>query len=296
MKCIRSMPNVMSSWRALRPWFAAPLALVMLAGCGEDPPDANETLASACAEARDILAAAPAPTDEGSRTAFVEAAGEATELVGDAIAGLGGQVDEQAMQDLSWQLGNFPQETGGDEALLVAHEASAAILRIDRFAEALGVSECGAAAWRPADWRALASRLGDDVGESMFRQALNELCADTFPNPRLLADGTPLLPALIDEAEGAENVNLQLLQRLNSTNNRPADAGRFIRNFSDGLPQVAPSDNLEDEFTALVAAFLGVDAVLPRVIPRNPTPEFRNRVDATFEELERAWSELDITC
>jgi len=296
MRRIRTVPNVMSLWRAPRPWIAASLALVMLVGCSEDPPDTNEVLASACTEASDILAEAPAPTDDGAREDFVAAAGEATEVVDEAIAGLGDQVDEQALQDMSWQLANFPRGTGEGEALRVAHVANAAILRIDRFAEALGVSECGAAAWRPAEWRSLADRLADDVDESTFRQRLDALCAETFPNPDMLAEGTPFLPALIGESEGAEDVNIALLQRLNSLNNRPADAGQFLRNFSDGLPEIAPSEDLADQHTALVAAFLGVEAVIPRVVPRNPSPEFRNRVDAVFEELERAWTDLDITC
>ena len=44
------------------------------------------------------------------------------------------------------------------------------------------------------------------------------------------------------------------------------------------------------------AAILSVDAAVPRDVPRNPPPEFRNQVDAAFEEFERAWTDLDVSC
>ncbi|HSK97542.1 MAG TPA: hypothetical protein VK891_13060 [Euzebyales bacterium] len=277
---------------------ASTAVVVLLAGCGEDPVDPTEQLAAACAEAEEVLADAPAPTDGGSQRAFVEAAGEAVDVVADTIAEVDEQIDEQALRDLARQLGDFPRETAQGEALRVANEASAAIVRIDRFASALDLSECEAGIWRPDDWRTLANRANDDrdVDEVAFRQQLDDLCARTFPNPALLVQGTPLLPALIGEEEGGENVTLQLLQRLNSLNNTPADAGRFFRDFADELPEIQPSSNLEDEYVSLVAAFIGVEAAVPRVVPRNPSPEVRNQVDAAFEELERAWADLDVRC
>jgi hypothetical protein len=278
-------------------WAGFAALAVGLAACGEAEVDVTETLTEACTEARQILADAPTPADADSESAFVDASREATQTVATEIEDLGEQVDDPTLADMAWQLNNFPQPTDDEELLGVAHEASAAIVRLDRFAEALGVSQCGAPTWRPADWRAMADRLKEQQSEEAFRADLNQLCAETFPNPARLADGTALLNALVDSGqEESEDVIAGLLSRLHGLSNRPAEARRFLREFSGALPEMNPSENLEDDYLALLGAFIHVDSVVPNVIPDEPSTEFRRRVDPAFEELERAWGALDITC
>lgn len=313
MSSIRSVPNVLfrgapQTSRRLSPRGARGpsgnsgllpalcVGMLILTGCNEAAADPDDSLSVACTEAEQVFADAPVPADDGSREQFLQAAGEATTIVQDAIDDLEDAVDEQALEDMRWQLDNFPHEAGDEDVVLrVAHEASAAIVRIDRFAEALNVTECGAATWRPADWRAMAARVAGEPAEEQFRQQVDQLCAQTFPEPELLASGEPLLSSLVGGAED-DAVTDELLSRLNSLDNRPAAAGRFLRDFSDGLVEIQPSGNLESEYTALVAAFTGIDAVVPRVVPENPSPEFTTRIEAAFEELEQAWSDMDISC
>lgn len=295
----------MASWMRV----AGVLALVVLAaGCADSPPDAGEEVAAACQQAREDFAAAPAPADDGAQNAFLDASAEAVQRVSVAIAelpenavGLDDRDVERTLSDMAWQLNNFPSASGGTPVLETAHTARAAIVRLDRFAERLDLSECGAATWRPGDWRTLSDRLQDDTDEDAFRQQLNRLCAETFPNPTMLAEGRPLLEALAanptgDDSGPAEDVKGQILARLNTLNDRPADAGRFIRDFSRGLPALNPSDDLDAEYAALLAAFISLESAVPKVVPRNPDPEFRRRVDAALEELEDAWSALEIRC
>jgi hypothetical protein len=274
--------------------------VVGLSGCGEDPVDATEALAQACSDAREAFAAAPTPADEQSQAEFLEASSEATQAVAGVIDGLMDQAPESGLADLAWQLNNFPRPTEGQAVLAVAHGASAAIMRLDRLAEDVGVSQCGAPTWRPADWRALADRLKQDQSESAFRDQLNQLCAATFPNPRMLENGTSLLNALVANPDGSgsapEDVVGQLLQRLNNLTGRAAAASDFLRDFSRGLLELSPSENLEADYLSLVSAFIGIEAVLPRVIPNDPSQDFRRQVDPAFEELDRAWGALGITC
>jgi hypothetical protein len=289
----RSMGSA-SSWRNRIAGFAA--LVLGLTACGEGALDVTETLTDACNEARQTLADAPTPADAGSEEAFLTATREATETVATAIGELGDQVDDRTLADMAWQLNNFPTSVNGDDLLGVAHVASAAIVRIDGFAEALGVSECGAPTWRPADWRAMADRLKEEQSEEAFRADLNQLCVQTFENAPLLAEGTPLLEALVGESGQGDEVMDRLLPRLNSVNNRPAEARKFLHEFSDALPGMSPSENLEDDYLALVGAFIEVDAVVPNVIPDEPSADLRRRVEPAFEELQRAWGALDITC
>ena len=271
--------------------------VVGLTGCGDGAVDVTDALTDACTEARQILADAPTPADAESEAAFIDASQEASRTVAAVIEDFGDQVDNEALADMAWQLNNFPQPGEGDELLAVAHVASAAIVRLDGFAETLGVAECGAPTWRPADWRAMADRLKDRQSEEAFRADLNQLCAETFPNPGRLAGETPLLNALVNSGEdNSEDVTAELLSRLNSLSDRPVETRRFLRDFSGALPELSPSENLEDDYLALLGAFLRVDSVVPNVIPDDPSAEFRRRVDPAFEELEQAWGALDITC
>jgi hypothetical protein len=281
------------SWRARVAGFAA--LVVGLGACGEGTVDVTETLNEACAEARQTLADAPTPADADTEAAFLTASREATELVATAIGDLGDQVDDQTLRDMAWQLNNFPQATDSGELLGVAHEASAAIVRLAGFAEALGLSQCGAPTWRPADWRAMADRLEEPKSDEAFRADLDALCARTFPNPDRLAEGTPLLPALVGGG-GSDDVIARLLSLLRVTPNTPAESADFLREFSDALPQLSPSENLENDYLALLGALIYVDSVVPNVVPNDPTAEFRRRVDPAFEELQRTWGALDISC
>jgi hypothetical protein len=301
MNHITSAPDDRRVRRARTCCVAGLVALAAgLAGCGEAPVDVTETLAQACSDAREAFAAAPTPADEQSQAEFLEASGQATQAVAGVVEDLQEQVNDVGLGDLAWQLNNFPSPTEGREVLAVAHGASAAIMRLDRLAEDVGVSQCGAPTWRPADWRALADRIKADQSEPAFRDQLNRLCVETFPNPPMLQNGTSLLNALVANPDGggtaSEDVTAQLLDRLNNLTGRQAAASNFLRDFSRDLPRLSPSENLEADYLALVAAFMGVDAVLPRVIPNEPTPEFRRRVDPAFEELDRAWGALGITC
>jgi hypothetical protein len=259
--------------------------------------DVTATLDEACAAARETFADAPAPANANSEVAFVEGAQEAAQTVVDVIDELSQQVNDRTLADMSWQLNNFPGSADGGELLGVAHQASAAILRLNSFAEALSVSECEAPTWRPADWHAMADRLGPERSEEEFHADLDRLCAETFPNPTQLVQGTPLLTALVDGSDDpSEDVVATLLSRLASLNNRPAEAHRFLRDFSDALPELSPPESLEPDYLALLAAFIHVDAVVPNVIPNDPPAQFRRRVDPAFNELEAAWAEIGITC
>jgi hypothetical protein len=301
MKHIASAPDDRCLHRARTGCLAGVVALAVgLAGCSEAPVDVTETLAQACSDAREAFAAAPTPADEQSQAEFLEASGQATQAVAGVIEDLMEQVNDVGLSDMAWQLNNFPTPTQGREVLAVAHGASAAIMRLDRLAEDVGVSQCGAPTWRPADWRALADRIKADQSEPAFRDQLNRLCAETFPNPPMLQNGTSLLNALVANPDGggtsSEDVTAQLLDRLNNLTGRHAAASDFLRDFSRDLPALSPSENLEADYLALVTAFMGLEAVLPRVIPNDPSPEFRRRVDPAFDELDRAWGALGITC
>src|SRR5918996_336221 len=294
MNCVRSTPGATCTWRIRVSGFAGLTALVVgLTACGEGALNVTATLAEACAEADQTFAEAPTPADADSEVAFI---GAAQAVVG-VIDDLTEQVDDRTLADMSWQLNNFPGSTDGDDLLGVAHQASAAIIRLDGFAEALSVSECGAPTWRPADWAAMADRLKREQSEAAFRADLNRLCAQTFPDPALLTHGTPLLAALVGGSDDrSEDVVATLLSRLTSLNNRPAEARRFLRDFSDALPAMSPSETLEYNYLALLAAFIHVDSVVPNVVPNDPSAEFRRRVDPAFDELQAAWGALDITC
>ena len=273
-----------------------------MAACGEDRVDVTEVLGEACLDARDQLAAVPAPADDSSDVGFLEAAGEAAATAADAGEELVGLGDDQTIADLVQHLRRFPGAGDADQLPGVAYEAIAVIDRIDGFAEALIVPECGAATWRPADWRAMAARSGGQPDEAAFRRDLNQLCEATFPNPSHLTGGTPLLEALGGGPNGgnepgdATEVKALVLERLNTVSNRPSGVARFIREFSSGLPDQRPSDDLEDEHVALLAAFMHVDTAVPNVVPRDPSPDVRDRVFLALDELEDAWQALDITC
>jgi hypothetical protein len=254
-----------------------------------------------CAEARDIFAAAPAPADADSEAAFIAASDRAVGVVRDALDDLFDEMDDPNAAALSWQVNNFPSMTNSDEVLAVAQRASAAIIRIDRFAAALGMPGCGAATWRPADWRTIAGRHKKDQTEAQFRGDLNRICAGSFPNPALLEGGRPLLEALAatdasGDTGGADEIKERLLSRLSNLSNRPSATGRFMRDFPRRLPELSPPDTLEREHTSLIAAFMDVESVLPNVIPQNPSQEFRSHTDPAFDELEEAWGALEITC
>lgn len=273
-----------------------------LAGCDEAPVDVAEVLTAACVDARDHLADVPAPVDEDSDLVFLQATDEATQTVALAAEELIALGDDRSIADLVGHLRRFPGGSDADRLPGVAYEASAAIIRIDGLAEALVVPECRAAMWRPADWHAMTRRPGAQPDEDVFRQDLNRLCAATFPNPSLLADGMPLLQALVagpdggDEPGDSDAVKARVLARLNTVSNRPAAAPRFIREFADGLPELLPSDGLEGEHVALLAAFMHMDAAVPSVLPRDPAPHVRDRVYRALDELEEAWHPLGITC
>lgn len=290
----------MSTWPARWPRLVAPMMVVfVMTSCGEAAADPAESLSDVCGEVRDSFASAPTPVDRRSQRAFVEASAEATQTVSDVVDDVADELDGPARADLAWQLNNFPQSGNADELLGVAQQASAAITRIDRFAQELGVPDCGAATWRPADWRAMADQLKEDQNEVEFLAQVDQLCAETFPDPTLLAEGAPLLDALAVRAaddESSERVSARILPLLGSTNDRPSDAARFIRDFSQRLPQLSPSESLESEYISLLAAFIELDAVIPRVLPRNPTPEFEERASDALEGLDRAWADLGITC
>ena len=298
MNCVRSTPGATCTWRTRVSGFAGLAALVVgLTACGEGALDVTATLAEACAEADQAFAEAPTPANADSEVAFIEAAQEAAQAVVGVIDDLTEQVDDRTLADMSWQLNNFPGARDGGDLLGVAHQASAAIIRLDGFAEALSVSECGAPTWRPADWAAMADRLKPEQSEEAFRADLNRLCAQTFPDPALLTQGTPLLTALVGGSDDrSEDVVATLLSRLTSLNNRPAEARRFLRDFSDALPAMSPSETLEDNYLALLAAFIHVDSVVPNVVPNDPSAAFRRRVDPAFDELQAAWGALNITC
>jgi len=296
-------PFCRRDWRARVSEIAGITALIMvLASCRQAPQSVSEALTEACTDARERLASAPPPTDPDTEAAFRRAAEEATQVVGDVADGLADQGDDQTIADLAWQLHRFPS-AGQEQSLANAHEARAAILRIDRFAHMLEIPDCGAATWRPADWRAIADRLADSQSNEEFRQDLNRLCEETFPEPSLLRDGVPLLTAMVaNPGASAPTIDVRedpkdrLVRRLRPSSDRPGDTRRFLTAFSNELPELQPSSNLDDEYLALLAALLGLDAAIPRGMPREPLPAVRERVNEALDQLEDAWQALDITC
>ena len=277
--------------------------VVASAACGEAPVSVGDTLRQACADARDRLATAPDPTDADSDAVFLETSKDAASAVGDIADDLAERGDDSTIADLAWQLHRIPASTNPDDAMRAAHEAHAAIRRIDQFAQALRLPECRAATWRPTAWQTMADQHGERPGDATFRSAINHLCAETFPNPSLLADGAPLLKSLVADQDGGvgpeaspDDVKARLLARLNTVSNRPSEAARFIRDFSNGLPAIRPSQSLEEEYTRLLAAFLELDSVIPNVMPSEPTLAVRERVYAALDHLQAAWDALGISC
>lgn len=272
----------------------------MLAACGDGPPNVAEALADGCTDARGLFAVAPTPVDADADAAFIEASREATQTAADVADNQAARGDDRTIAELAWQLHRFPTATSADEVLGVAHEAQAAIVRIEGFAQTLQVHECGAATWRPADWRIMAGRHADRPNDAAFRRQLDQLCAETFPDPFALADDLPLLNALVADTPARDGspdeVKARVIARLNTVTTGPSEAARFIRDFSSGLPQIRPSANLEREYIALLAAFMGLDSAVPRAMPNDPPPEVRERVNAALDDLQNAWEALEITC
>jgi hypothetical protein len=251
-------------------------------------------------DARDSFAAAPAPVDADTETAFLDASREATRAAARVADDLAVRGDDTTIADLAWQLYRFPTASNGDDVIGVAHEASAAITRIDQFAQVLQVPECGAATWRADDWRAMAARHADHPDDAAFRRSLMHLCAETFPEPLLLARGMPLLDGLVADPAGrdrpSENVKARLIARLNTVTARPSAASRFIDDFSKELPRIRPSARLEQRYVALLAAFMRLDSAVPSAMPKHPPPDVRERVEAALDDLQHAWEALDVTC
>src|SRR5690606_32271669 len=155
-----------------------------------------------CGQARDDFAGAPAPADRATQQEFVDAADNVAQGVADVLSEVADQIESPSAADMLWQLTNFPIASNTDDMLKIAHHASAGILRLDRFAQGLGVPGWGAATWRPAGWRAMADRLKEDVNEADFMTQVNDLRAETFPDPDALREGASLLEALA--ARGAD--------------------------------------------------------------------------------------------
>ena len=284
----------------------APVALALLLGaCGSAPPTVADTLRAACTEARQQVAAAPEPADRATEAAFMAASRDATRAVARVADDLATRGDDRTVAHLAWQLYRFPIASGRDDVLATAHEAGAAILRIDGLARALGIGTCGAGTWRPAAWRAIAERRGARPDDAAFRRELARLCAATFPEPALLDDGVPLLAAMVaagdagaggGDGDGDLEVKRRVVARLNSVTARPSATSAFVSDFSNELPRLRPSAALEDGYTALLAAFLHLDAAVPHAMPRDPPPHVREPVYAALDELQQAWEALGVTC
>jgi hypothetical protein len=271
---------------------------VALAACTEAPPSVADALTDACIDAGDVLAAAPRPADLDSDVAFMEHSQEAAQTVAAIADDLATRGDDRTIADLAWQLHRFPAPGSADEVVGTAHEAQAAIVRIDGFAHTLRVGRCSAATWRPAGWRAMVGRRRQRPDEVSFRRQLDRLCAETFPEPSQLAGGVRLLDAMgADIAAGpSDDVKARVIARLSTVTARPSEVSRFITDFSAELPRLQPSASLEREYIALLAAFMRLDSAVPSAMPRTPRHDVRERVDAALDELQHAWEALDITC
>ncbi len=251
----------------------AVFSFALLGGCGgDDPPDVHATMTAACAEARGIFAAAPEPVDPASETAFFEASHEATRAAYFPAEDLAEEVDDRALGELHFQLGRFPRLIGFHEPLGVAFEARAAVTRLDRFARELGVPECGAATWRPDAWASLTNRAADRPTEERFVADLAALCAETFGD---LPDGGP--------QAGGEVVAGVFAQKALST-------------FKQELLGMPPPRSMEDQYIALIAALIDVDAVIPDVAPRNLPPDFQERVNAAAASFTNATERFGVGC
>jgi hypothetical protein len=267
-----------------------------LVACGQVPLGARDALSQACQDARSQLAAAPEPVNADAEAAFIATSQEAAGTVASVADDVASRGDDPTIADLAWQLHRLSSAGAADEMLIAAHEAQAGIMRIDGFAQTLEVRACGAAMWRPAAWRAVADRHSQRPDDATFRRRLDQLCAETFPEPSLLASGMPLLSALVADAPQSGDVKARVIARLNTVNTRTSDAARFISGFSDGLARLEPSTTLEGEYLALLAAFMRLDSAVPSAMPKHPPPAVRERVDAALDDLQRAWDALDLTC
>jgi hypothetical protein len=273
------------------------LAAVLVA-CAQAPQSVSDVLSHACGDARDQLAAAPAPVDTDTDTAFTTASQHAAATVASVADDIAARGDDPTIADLAWQLHRLSTTRVADQPLATAHEAQAGIMRIDDLAQTLQIPACQATTWRPASWRAIADRHEPRPDDTVFRHQLDRLCAQTFPEPSLLTTGTPLLDALVADAttNPTHDAKTRVITRLNTVNTRPSQTARFINEFSNQLPQLQPSTNLEHDYHALLAAFMRLDSAVPSAMPNNPPPDIRERVNAALDELQHTWDTLNITC
>ena len=88
-----------------------------------------------------------------------------------------------------------------------------------------------------------------------------------------------------------------MISRLHTGGGGQTTVRQFLLwHFPRELPRIRPSVNLERQYLALLAAFMELDAVVPKTMPRDPSPALRERVDAALINLEEAWEPLRITC
>jgi hypothetical protein len=88
-----------------------------------------------------------------------------------------------------------------------------------------------------------------------------------------------------------------VVSRLHTARGNVSKVRRFLLwYFPRELPKIRPSKNLEGQYLALLAAFLELEAVVPKAMPPDPAPPVRERVDAALDDLEDAWEALRISC
>jgi hypothetical protein len=251
----------------------AVIVLIAAAACGnDDPPDVVATMTEACSESETILASAPEPVDDASEAAFLEASDEAARASGFPARDLADDVDDPALDGLAFQLDRFPRLVGVREPVQVAFEARAAIARLDRFADELGVPQCGVAAWRLDDWEVLADRLADRPPDQSYRAEVEALCAETFGSVSF--GGTDALADVITATS----------------------ARRAISDFSREFKRMVPPDSLDDEHVDLLAALIDLDFAIPDVAPTNPSPDRQQRLDLASTNMTAALDALDVDC
>lgn len=226
----------------------------------------------ACIKARDLFAAAPSPVDQASDAAFLDASDEAVRAATFPARDLTEEVENPALREMHFQLDNFPRLVGAHETIGVAFEARAAIMRLDRFAQQLGVPACGAATWRPDAWASLTDRAADRPTEERFTADLDTLCFDTFGDlPQGHADSV---------ARAVAGVS----------------ARSAINEFERALLRMPPPPSMEDKYISLIAALLDLDAAIPDVAPTDPPPDYQERFAAARASVVAAIDDLGLSC
>lgn len=247
--------------------------LLTAAACSKsEPPDPAATMEESCAEARDTFASAPAPVDDATDEAFLEAASTAFTQAYSPGFDLRDDVDDDALFRLVQYFGQIPGLVGAHTAIDVAYDTRAIIPFLDELAGELGAPACGADSWRLEDYEAMTERLAPDVDEADYLADVEAACQAAFG-----ATTTPI----VDPTGVAAIVTSR------------AAMTEFHRLVAIDVP---PPASLDEEHLALMAAMAQYDVAVADV-EREPQPADVDEVTgAAIDALAAAIEGLGVAC